>query len=149
MSQADQDRNPIDPSVQDDRSNPPAEDNRSANADPNKETEPRSTPAQTQQEGQPDDPFLSTIPSGSWSRITSEKTRGHLILPSREAMGSLIKNGAPGGQDSETGAHYLELGTYNGEEWASIWDDAPGLKVNSEWSASDMRTELDMYMRRG
>ncbi|ODN78190.1 hypothetical protein L198_07979 [Cryptococcus wingfieldii CBS 7118] len=122
MSEAYQkDANPIDPSVEDDRSNP-AEDGRSADADPNKETE-------------PDDPFLNGRTSGP-------------SFPPCYGL-SYIKNGAPGGQNSETGAHYLELGKYNGNEWASTWGDAPGLKIDSEWSASDMRTQLDMYMRRG
>ncbi|ODN75584.1 hypothetical protein L202_06709 [Cryptococcus amylolentus CBS 6039] len=139
MSPADQDTNPIEPSVEDDRSN-----------HPDKETKPESTRAQTHEEEEPEDPFLSTIPPDSWSRITFEKMGGHQIIPSRLAMGSLLQNASAGGEeDPETGVHRLELGTYDGNEWASTWNDAPGLKINSEWSEGDMRTELDMYMRRG
>ncbi|WVQ76926.1 hypothetical protein IAR50_006605 [Cryptococcus sp. DSM 104548] len=129
MSPADHDANPIDPSVEDNRSNPA--DDRSADADHDKNTEPESTPAPPQEE--PEDPLLSMIPSNSCGRITFEK----------EAEMS-------GRQNSMTDAHYLELGTVNvNNEWVSVWNDAPGLKINSEWLASDMRTQLDMYMRRG
>ncbi|TYJ54501.1 hypothetical protein B9479_004825 [Cryptococcus floricola] len=150
MSQADQqDANPTDPSVEDDRSHPA--DDRFADADHDKETEPESTPAPPPQgEVEPEDPFLRTIPSKSCSKFTSEGSDEHLILQSRHAMGNLIRYGAPGSQNSETGAHYLELGTMNGNnEWISTWNDAPGLKLNSEWSRIDMCTQLDMYMRRG
>ncbi|ODO03284.1 hypothetical protein I350_06134 [Cryptococcus amylolentus CBS 6273] len=97
MSQAhQQDANSMDPSVEDDRSNPA--DDRSADANHDKETGPESTPAPLQGEVEPEDLFLVRYqpklvvesPSKGWTEISIS----FFILAMLRA---LIKNASAGG----------------------------------------------------